>query len=82
MPKNREDLAFYSIMQLASLVKNKKISSEELTKFFLERLKQWGDTLHSVITLTEELAFSRRGRPMPRSKQENTKDRCMGFPMD
>ena len=57
VPKNREDLAFYSLPQLASLIKNKKISSVELTQFFLGRLKKWGDTLESVITLTEELAL-------------------------
>lgn len=57
MPKNKNDLAFYSIMQLASLIKNKKISSVELTKFFIARLKKWGDTLQSVITLTEDLAI-------------------------
>jgi Asp-tRNA(Asn)/Glu-tRNA(Gln) amidotransferase A subunit family amidase len=57
LPKNKNDLAFYSIMQLASLIKNKKITSVELTKFFIDRLKKWGDTLESVITLTEDLAL-------------------------
>ena len=57
LPQNKNDLAFYSIMQLASLIKNKKISSVELTQFFLDRLKKWGDTLESVITLTEDLAM-------------------------
>ncbi|HEV8506793.1 MAG TPA: amidase [Chitinophagaceae bacterium] len=57
MPANKNELAFYSIMQLASLVKNKKITSVELTKFFIDRLKKWGDTLQSVITLTEDLAM-------------------------
>src|SRR5205085_6623740 len=57
MPKNKDDLAFYSIMQLATLIKNRKISSVELTKLFIGRLKKWGDTLESVITLTEDLAM-------------------------
>ncbi|MBI1342561.1 MAG: amidase [Terrimonas sp.] len=57
LPANKNDLAFYSILQLASLIKNRKISSVELTKFFLDRLRKWGDTLESVITLTEELAL-------------------------
>jgi Asp-tRNA(Asn)/Glu-tRNA(Gln) amidotransferase A subunit family amidase len=57
LPKNKNDLAFYSILQLASLIKNKKITSVELTNFFLDRLKKWGDTLQSVITLTEDLAM-------------------------
>ena len=57
LPANKNYLAFYSILQLASLIKNKKISSVELTRFFINRLKQFGDTLESVITLTEELAL-------------------------
>ncbi|HYF31286.1 MAG TPA: amidase [Chitinophagaceae bacterium] len=57
VPSNRNDLAFYSIPQLASLIKNKKITSVDLTRFFIDRLKKWGDTLECVITLTEELAM-------------------------
>jgi Asp-tRNA(Asn)/Glu-tRNA(Gln) amidotransferase A subunit family amidase len=57
LPANRNELAFYSLPQLASLIKNKKISSVQLTRFFLDRLKKWGDTLECVITLTEELAL-------------------------
>ncbi len=57
VPVNINEMAFYSIPQLASLIKNKKISSVALTKFFLERLKKWGDTLHCVISLTEDIAM-------------------------
>lgn len=57
LPANRADLAFYSIPQLASLIKNKKITSLELTRFFLERLKKWNDTLHCVISFTEDIAL-------------------------
>ena len=57
MPANKNDLAFYSLLQLASLIKNKKTSSTDLTRFFIERLKKWGDTLESVVTLTEDLAM-------------------------
>lgn len=57
LPNNKNDLAFYSIEQLASLIKNKKISSLELTKFFIERIKRWGDTLQCVISIQEDIAF-------------------------
>lgn len=57
LPANRNELAFYSIPQLASLIRSKKITSVELTRFFLDRLKKWGDTLECVVTLTEELAL-------------------------
>ena len=57
LPANKNDLAFYNILQLASLIKNKKISSVELTKFFIDRLKKFGDTLQCVITITEDTAL-------------------------
>ena len=57
LPANRNDLAFYAIPQLASLIKNKKISSVDLTKFFIDRLKKYGDTLQCVISLTEDIAL-------------------------
>ena len=58
LPANKNDLAFYTIEQLASLIKNKKISSLALTQFFIERIKTWGDTLQCVISLQEEIAFA------------------------
>lgn len=57
LPQNRGELAFWPIPKMASLILHKKISSVELTKFFLGRLKKWGDTLECVITLTEDLAM-------------------------
>jgi Asp-tRNA(Asn)/Glu-tRNA(Gln) amidotransferase A subunit family amidase len=57
LPANKEDLAFYSITELAELLRTRKISSTELTKFYLERLKKGDKQLHCVISLTEELAL-------------------------
>lgn len=57
IPADKNELAFYSIPQLASLLKNKKITSVELTKFFIDRLKKYADTLHCVISLTEDIAM-------------------------
>lgn len=58
MPKNKEDLAFYTVRQLAELIRTKQITSTELTKFFIERLKKYDPQLHCVITLTEDLALA------------------------
>jgi len=58
LPSNKNDLAFYTIEQLASLIKNKKISSLALTQFFIDRIKKWGDTLQCVISLQEEIAYA------------------------
>ncbi|MEW6005481.1 MAG: amidase [Stygiobacter sp.] len=57
LPKDKNELAFYSIGELAYLIKTKKITSTDLTKFFIERLKNFGPKLHSVITITEERAL-------------------------
>jgi len=57
LPEDINDLAFYSIGELAELIKTKQITSTELTKFFLERLKKYDSALHCVITLTEERAL-------------------------
>ncbi len=57
LPTNKNDLAFYSILQLASLIKNKKITSVELTQFFQSRLKKFSDTLQSVISYTDDIAM-------------------------
>lgn len=57
LPSKKADLAFYSIPQLASLIKNKKISSLELTEFFIGRLKKYNPILECTITITEEMAI-------------------------
>jgi Asp-tRNA(Asn)/Glu-tRNA(Gln) amidotransferase A subunit family amidase len=57
LPADKKELAYYSILQLASLIKNKKISSVALTQFFIDRIKQYGDSLQCVITVTEEMAM-------------------------
>lgn len=57
VPANQNDLAFYSILQLASLIKNKKMSSVALTRFFIDRIKKYSDSLHCLISLTEEIAM-------------------------
>ena len=56
-PSNINDIAFYSINQLGSLLRNKSITAIELTKFFIQRLRKFDDSLHCVVSLTEELAM-------------------------
>ncbi len=58
LPANKNELAFYTLDQLAYLIQNKKISSLDLTRFFIERIKKYGDTLQCVISLQEDLAIA------------------------
>jgi Asp-tRNA(Asn)/Glu-tRNA(Gln) amidotransferase A subunit family amidase len=62
LPANREDLAYYSVAELAALLKTRQIRSEALTRFFLDRLKRYGPKLECVITLTEDLALQQARR--------------------
>jgi len=57
LPADKNELAWYSVADLSVLIRTRRISSVELTRFFLVRLKKYGDTLHCVITLTEERAM-------------------------
>ena len=52
-----ESLAFLTVRDLAELLRTRRITSTELTKMYLARLKRLDSTLHCVITLTEERAL-------------------------
>ncbi len=52
-----EEVAFFSATQLAELVRTKQVSSIDLTKMYLARLKRYGPKLLCVVTLTEDLAL-------------------------
>lgn len=80
LPANRNELAFYSLPQLAALILNKKISSVELTTFFIQRLKKWGDTLQCVITLTEDLAMQQARQADAELKQGIYRGPLHGIP--
>jgi Asp-tRNA(Asn)/Glu-tRNA(Gln) amidotransferase A subunit family amidase len=54
---NLESLAFLSLREQAELVRTKKVTSVELTKMYLARLKRLDAKLHFVINLTEDRAM-------------------------
>ena len=57
LPAKDEDIAFASVTQLSRWVEHKKISSERLTKIYLERIDRFNPTLRCAITVTRELAL-------------------------
>lgn len=71
LPEDRTDLAFYSIKELASLIQQQKITSVELTEFFLDRINEHGDTLEAIVTVTEELALE-QARKMDQELQQGS----------
>ena len=58
-PADKNELAFYPVYKLAVLIKSRKITSTELTKLYLSRLKKYSDTLQCAITLLEESALQK-----------------------
>jgi Asp-tRNA(Asn)/Glu-tRNA(Gln) amidotransferase A subunit family amidase len=56
-PDAEQDLAFLPVTALAALLRNRQVSSAELTRTYLGRLKKYDPALHCVVTLTEDLAL-------------------------
>ena len=61
-PENLEEAAFFSVAQLAELVRSKQVSSVALTEMYINRLKRYDPVLQCVVTLTEDLAIEQARR--------------------
>ena len=57
MPLTDEALAFLPVTHLARLVETRQVTSTELTKLYLERLRRYDPQIRAVVTLTEDLAL-------------------------
>ena len=57
VPSNLEKLAFLPVTHLSKLIEERKVSSVDLTKMYIGRLKKYDPKLKCVITLTEDLAL-------------------------
>ena len=70
-PLDPQQWSFLGVADLAGLLRSKRLSSEEITRHCLERLKRHGPGLHCVVALTEEraLASARRADREIRSGQ-------------
>jgi Asp-tRNA(Asn)/Glu-tRNA(Gln) amidotransferase A subunit family amidase len=58
LPVNPHEIAFLPVYKLAVLIKSKKLSSQQLTRIYLDRIKRYSDTLQCVITVLEEQALA------------------------
>lgn len=58
VPKNLEEVAFYTARQLGELVRRRRVSSLALTEMYLERLKRYDPLLKFVITYTTDRALA------------------------
>src|SRR6266481_1873390 len=75
-----DDLAFEPVTTLAALIKSRKVSSTDLTKMYLERLKKYSPKLLSVITLTEELALQQAAKADDEIKRGHYRGPLHGIP--
>lgn len=80
LPEDKDKLAWYSIQELASLIKNKEITSVELTKVFINRLKKYDEQLNCVVTLTEDLAMEQAKKADAEIAKGNYKGLLHGIP--
>lgn len=55
-PANLDDAAFFSVGQLAHLLKTKQVTSLELTEMYLARLHKYNPKLNCVVTFLDETA--------------------------
>jgi len=57
-PSSLEDLAFWRVTELAPLIRSRAVSSTDLTKMYLARMKKYSPKLLCLVTLTEDLALA------------------------
>jgi Asp-tRNA(Asn)/Glu-tRNA(Gln) amidotransferase A subunit family amidase len=58
LPARDEDIAFASVTQLSRWIESKKITSERLTRIYLDRIELFDPKLRCIITLTRDLALT------------------------
>src|SRR5476651_949521 len=80
MPKDKNALAFYTVRQLGELIRTKQISSVDLTKFFIDRLKKYDGKLLFMVTLTEELALKQAAQADKEIKAGHYRGPLHGIP--
>jgi Asp-tRNA(Asn)/Glu-tRNA(Gln) amidotransferase A subunit family amidase len=56
-PSTDEELAFMAVAELSALIRTKQVTSTELTRLYLARLKRFDPMLKCVAVLTEDLAL-------------------------
>ncbi len=57
LPTNDQDLAFAPLSQLSRWIETRQLTSERLTRLYLDRLQRFDPKLRCVITLTSDLAL-------------------------
>jgi Asp-tRNA(Asn)/Glu-tRNA(Gln) amidotransferase A subunit family amidase len=59
LPKKIDDIAYAPVTKLSRWIETRALTSERLTRIYIERIRRYDGKLRSVITLTEEHALVR-----------------------
>jgi Asp-tRNA(Asn)/Glu-tRNA(Gln) amidotransferase A subunit family amidase len=79
-PSSVDELAFLPVTTLSTLVRKRDVSSLELTRMYLARLKKHGPALNCVVTLTEDLALAQAAQADKEIKAGRYKGPLHGIP--
>jgi Asp-tRNA(Asn)/Glu-tRNA(Gln) amidotransferase A subunit family amidase len=58
LPTNDDDIAFASVTQLSRWIERRQLTSERLTRIYLQRIARFDPKLRCIITLTPTLALA------------------------
>jgi len=61
-PSNLEDAAFWPVTHLGALIHSRQVTSMELTRMYLDRLRRYDPVLECVVSFTNELAMEEAAR--------------------
>jgi Asp-tRNA(Asn)/Glu-tRNA(Gln) amidotransferase A subunit family amidase len=59
LPSSDDAIAFATVTQLSRWIEQRKLTSERLTRIYLERIRRFDPKLRCIITLTEEPALAK-----------------------
>jgi Asp-tRNA(Asn)/Glu-tRNA(Gln) amidotransferase A subunit family amidase len=80
IPENFEELAFWPVKYLSQLVREQIITSLDLTKMYLKRLKKYDPILQCTITISEDLALTQAKRADKEIKDGHYRSNLHGIP--
>ncbi len=79
-PSDLEQLAFLRVSEIAPLIRSRAVSSTDLTRMYLARMRKYGPKLLSVVTVTEEQALERAAAADHEIRQGRHRGALHGIP--
>ena len=79
-PADLEDAAFYTVPQLAKLIRTGQVTSTELTRMYLDRLERYNGTYRFAVTITEDLALEQAAQADAEIQAGNYRGPLHGIP--